>query len=94
MHTRWIETAIRDGPTIKHEGFTATFRSWSLTASWPGGGFVWNRPHAVVIDNSGRQESIPIHNVTLLLQLALVALVAAVTFLYVVPSDDKAVRKN
>lgn len=46
----------------------------ALQLHWPGGGFVWNRPVAVLVEGE-TETRLPIVDVTRLVQLGLVALV-------------------
>lgn len=75
MQTRWLETTLRSGDAIEHGAYTVTPQSWTLTASWPGGGWVWNRPSSVLVESAlaekeGSPYRLPIHNVTLRAQIA------------------------
>jgi hypothetical protein len=54
-----------------------TPQSQALTIRWPYGGFVWNRPVAVLAERGDERERIPIVDVTLAAQVALLALAAA-----------------
>mgnify|MGYP001557495645 CR=1 FL=1 len=54
-----------------------TPQSQALTIRWPLGGFVWNRPVAVLAERGDESERIPIVDVTLVAQVALLALGAA-----------------
>ena len=95
MRTRWIETATHDGPTIAQDGYTATLQNWSLSAAWPGGGWVWNRPKAVLVNRMGVQERIPIRNITQLVQIALCILAAAGAIsLFIQPATRSQHRRN
>jgi hypothetical protein len=51
-----------------------TPQSQALTIRWPNGGFVWNRPVAVLVERGGRTERIPIADVTRIAQLTLLGL--------------------
>lgn len=44
----------------------------------PQGGFVWNRPTALTVQEAGAVRHLPVVDVTRLLQLALLALAAAI----------------
>ncbi len=50
---------------------TVTPRSQALIVRCPFGGFVWNRPAAVVVERNGQVERIPIVDVTRIVQLGL-----------------------
>lgn len=94
MRSRWIETATQSGPTVEQAEFTATLQSWSLTAAWPGGGWVWNRPRAVIVEREGSQERIPIYHVTLLVQIALFVLALAVAYSFVAPFATRSTHRR
>lgn len=49
-------------------------QSQALTIRWPNGGFVWNRPVAVMVEREGAIERIPITDVTLMAQLGFMGL--------------------
>jgi hypothetical protein len=86
MRSRWIETSTRTGPAVKQDRLTVTLQSWSLSTAWPGGGWVWNHPRAVIVDRAGTQERIPIYNVPLLIQSALLVLVLLVALSFALNS--------
>jgi hypothetical protein len=69
--------AIPDAP-VTVRGCTVTPVSKVLSVRLPFGGFVWNRPQAVLVERDGRVERIPILDVTRLVQLGLLALVLVV----------------
>jgi hypothetical protein len=56
---------------------TITPQSQALTLRWPYGGFVWNRPQAILVERDGDTERIPIVDVTLVAQAALLGLTVA-----------------
>jgi hypothetical protein len=53
---------------------TLTPQSQALTVRWPFGGFVWNRPVAVLVERGEQTERIPIVDVTRMAQLGLFGL--------------------
>jgi hypothetical protein len=53
---------------------TVTPRSRALVVRVPGGGFVWNRPTAVLVEQDGRVRRIPIVDVSRILQVGLLGL--------------------
>jgi hypothetical protein len=53
---------------------TLTPQSQALTVRWPFGGFVWNRPIAVLVKRGEQIERMPIVDVTRLAQLGLLGL--------------------
>jgi len=50
---------------------TLTPQSQALIVRWPAGGFVWNRPAAILVERGGQTERIPIVDVTRIVQLGL-----------------------
>jgi hypothetical protein len=52
---------------------TVTPHSQALIVRWKQGGFVWNRPVAVVVEQSGQTQRIPILDLTRILQWSLLA---------------------
>ena len=53
---------------------TVTPQSQALIVRWPNGGFVWNRPAAVLVERGEGTERIPIVDVTRLAQWGLLGL--------------------
>ena len=71
---QWERTA---GEPISVGDLTLTPESQALSLHLPFGGFVWNRPTAVlVVDGNGDQRRIPIVDVTRAAQLTLLAAAA------------------
>ncbi|MCP4424128.1 MAG: hypothetical protein GY803_06530 [Chloroflexi bacterium] len=58
-----------------------TLQAQALSIRLPFGGFVWNRPAAVLVEENGRTERIPIMDITRLIVLAAAGLSTAVTIL-------------
>ncbi len=52
---------------------TLTPQSQVLTIRWPNGGWVWNRPVAVLVEQDGEVERLPIVDVTRYAQIGLIA---------------------
>jgi hypothetical protein len=57
---------------------TVTARARVLVVRLPQGGLVWNRSTAVTVQRAGAKRRVPVVDVTRLLQLALLALAAAI----------------
>jgi hypothetical protein len=68
---RW-QTKTGDKLTIGD--LTVTPQSQALIVRWPYGGWVWNRPVAVVVEQGQQLKRIPIVDVTRLAQLGLLGL--------------------
>ena len=73
---QWERTA---GEPLEIGDYTVTPESQALSVRFPFGGFVWNRPAAVLVDDGNGQQRIPIADVTRTAQMGL--LVAAGLFL-------------
>ena len=72
------------GNAVTAGDFTVRPQSQALTIHWPGGGFVWNRPGAVLVERGGSTERIPIVDVTRMAQLGLLGLGLVFLFLSLV----------
>lgn len=60
------------GETVTVGEVAATPQSQALTVRWPRGGWVWNRPVAILVERGEEdQERIPITDVTRVAQLVL-----------------------
>lgn len=79
QESRRINWQINAGDPVTVDDITVTPRSQALTVRWPGGGWVWNRPVGLVIqqgqtDDESESSHIPIVDVTRVAQLALYGL--------------------
>jgi len=75
---QWERTA---GEPVEIAGYTVTPESQALSVRFPFGGYVWNRPAAVLVNGEDGQERIAVVDVTRSAQLTLFA--AAALFLVV-----------
>jgi hypothetical protein len=66
-----IQVKTQSGQPVTVNGVTITPQSQAFTIRWPYGGFVWNRPVAVMVERDGQSERIPIVDVTLVGRMAL-----------------------
>jgi hypothetical protein len=71
---RPVELATRSGEPVAVGDVTVTPQSRAFTLRWPRGGFVWNRPVAVLVEGASGEKRIPIIDVTLLAQVLLLGL--------------------
>lgn len=69
------------GTPVTAQGATVTPESQLLRVQLPFGGFVWNRPSAVLVQWNGEQERIPIIDIT---RTTLIALIGATVLLWLV----------
>lgn len=65
---RWQTVAGR--PVTLHNR-TITPLTQVLALRWPQGGFVWNRPVALLIEQDGQVERVPVLDMTRFVQVAL-----------------------
>jgi hypothetical protein len=68
--------------SVTRGDISVTPRSQALVVRWPGGGLVWNRPVAVVVEQNGQVKRLPIGDVTRGVQAGLLALGLAVAMLH------------
>ncbi len=68
-----IQWRTVSGSPVTVGNVVVTPQSQALTIRWPVGGFVWNRPAAVLVEQgvTRRVERIPVVDVTRIVQLAL-----------------------
>jgi len=68
-----IQWRTVSGNPVTVGNVVVTPQSQALTVRWPVGGFVWNRPVAVLVEQSmtRRVERIPVVDVTRIVQLGL-----------------------
>lgn len=73
-----ISWESQSGVPVQVDDLTVTPQSQALTIQAPFGGFVWNRPSAVTVEENGRIEHHPIPDVT---RMALISFFAiTITF--------------
>jgi len=77
----YVEVQTRERSPIQVGDRTITLQSKAVSVRWPGGGWVWNRPVAAVVERDGVVERIPIVDVT---RLAILALVGGTALLWLV----------
>jgi hypothetical protein len=64
---------------VEVDDITLTLQSRVVSLHVLAGGFVWNRPTAVLVGRNGQGQSLPIVDTTRLLQLGLCGLSLAIT---------------
>lgn len=70
---RIIQWQTVSGSPVTAGDVTLTPQSQSLTVRWPHGGWVWNRPVAILVERGGQTERVPIVDVTRAVQLGLLS---------------------
>jgi hypothetical protein len=68
--TQWIQWKTQSGNPVQVGDVTLTPQSQALSFITPFGGFVWNRPTAVLVEQNGRTTSHPITDITLITLVA------------------------
>ena len=68
-----VQYELETGSPITVDETTLTPQSQVLTVRWPNGGWVWNRPVAVLVEQDGQTERHPIVDVTRIAQISLIA---------------------
>jgi len=71
---RPVNWQTRSGEPVRVGDVSVTPQSQALGVRWPGGGCVWNRPIALLVEREGRTRRLPIIDVTRAVQLALYGL--------------------
>jgi hypothetical protein len=79
----------RSGEPVTAGDIRVTPQSQALTIRWPFGGFVWNRPVAVLVEQGDESDRIPIVDVTLVAQVMLLALGAVFALTTLILSATK-----
>ncbi len=81
IETRWGEPLLAGDAEIVPQ-------SQALTIRWPNGGYVWNRPVAIMVRRGDQEERLPIVDITLLVRLALLALAAVSSLSFLILSTQ------
>lgn len=66
-----IQSQIISGHPITVGDTTITPQSHALIIRWPYGGFVWNRPRAILVERARQTQRIPIRDATRIVQIRL-----------------------
>ncbi len=74
---KMFQLQTHSGEAVTIGDATITPQSQALILRWPNGGYVWNRPLAILVERDGDTERIPIVDVTLVAQAALLGLTVA-----------------
>jgi hypothetical protein len=74
-----VQWQTRTGMSFQIDNMTVTPQSQALTISTPYGGFVWQRPTAVLVERNGYTEHIPIADPTRMALLVFTGFTIAIT---------------
>ena len=78
MSEKFWQWEIQDGQPVTVGERTVTPQAQVLSVRLPFGGFVWNRPAAVLVEENGRVQRLPIPDVTRMIVLATIVVSTAV----------------
>jgi uncharacterized metal-binding protein len=67
----FMEWQAVSGSSVRIGDVTVTPVSQALVIRWPNGGFIWNRPSAVLVERNGQTERVLIPDVTRVAQVGL-----------------------
>jgi hypothetical protein len=81
QNEKWFQQQTLLGQEITAGDITVTPQSQALTLRWRGGGWVWNRPVAVLVERGGNVDRVPIIDVTRMAQIGLYGLGLCLTVL-------------
>jgi hypothetical protein len=81
MNERFFQVKTINGESVTAGETTVTPQAQAVSLQLPFWGFVWNRPTAVLVEENGRTERIPIIDMTRLAILAAAGLGTAVAVL-------------
>jgi hypothetical protein len=73
MSPQRVQLQTRSAEPLLLGNVTLIPQAQALVVRWPHGGWVWNRPVAVLVERNGQVERIPIRNITKLIQWSLLA---------------------
>jgi hypothetical protein len=93
--TRWrdmVSWQTLSGRPLTVGGIRVTPQAWALVVRLPRGGFVWNRPLAVLVEQDGSSRRIPILDVTRAVQIGLAGLGIAISVLSILVARDRPSR--
>jgi hypothetical protein len=61
---KWLDWRLVSAEPLQLGDLTVTPQSRVLTLNWTHGGFVWNRPAAVLVQRNGQSQRVPIGDPT------------------------------
>ena len=81
-----IQWQTTTGEAVTVGDLTVKPQAQAVSVRWPNGGFVWNRPVAVLVERGGQQTRLPIVDVTRLAQIGLFGISAIFTTIFLMLS--------
>mgnify|MGYP000877440279 FL=1 len=80
MPSQWVEWSVRSADPVEAGPLRVTPQAHALRVHWPGGGFVWNHPAAVIVERDGVTERLPVVDVLWAVRLGLLAVLGVWLF--------------
>ncbi|CAN5461542.1 hypothetical protein BH10CHL1_BH10CHL1_50400 [soil metagenome] len=87
---KFVQWATLPGEPVRINQLTVTPLAQSLTIRWSQGGFIWNRPIALLVTKNRQTERIPIPDVTRNAQIILLSIGFVVSLILVMSSHKEA----
>ena len=81
-----IQWETTTGEAVSVGDFTVKPQAQAVSVRWPNGGFVWNRPVAVLVQQGDQETRLPILDVTRLAQIGLFGLSVIFTTIFLMLS--------
>jgi len=89
-----IQWQTQLGPKVTVGDLSLTPQAQAVTLRWGGGGLVWNRPLAVLIEQDNEIMRVPIVDVTRLAQISLWGSSAILTLILLILARQQRRTKN
>lgn len=89
-----IQLETQAGPKITVGDVSLTPQAQALTLRWRGGGLVWNRPVALLIEQDNETRRIPVVDVTRLAQISLLGSSAILTLILLILTRQQRRTEN
>jgi len=89
-----LERSIVSGTPTSVRDVRIIPQSRTLVVRFSGGGLVWNRPTAVLVERNGQTRRIPIYDLTRLLQIGLFGIAFAVVVAWAATSTWRKERHS
>ena len=86
---RMIEWKTTSATPVTVGDVTVTPQSKALIVRWAKGGWVWNRPVSILVEQGGQAKTIPVVDVTRGLQLGMLGFVLLLTIRSIVRSTRR-----
>ena len=89
-----LQVQTVSGQKVAVESLTVTPQSQALIVRLPIGGFVWNRPAAILVEQNGTAKRLPIVDITRILQLGLLGFSLVLSIVSLVKFSQRKERRS